>query len=377
MLPEYLTDQTEQTIRKRMFGNIPPDLDKAEGSYIWDALTPVAIELELAAIWAQEVLRRGFAETTFGEYLTMRAAEHGVDRKPAVKASGYVTFTGRPGTVIPAGTRVGTASDEAVGAIWFVTLSEVVIPDISKATVLVEAEQAGLAGNIPAEAIEITAMPIPYLETVINHEEMTGGAEEESDADLLSRYYIKVRTPGNSGNKADYRYWAREVPGVSGVQVISLWAGPGTVKLILLGEDMLPASEAVINAAQDYIDPVGSGEGKAPVGASVTIEAATPLEIDIVATVVLDGTRSLEEVAADFEAAIREYLADLTRKHWGMGAPEHLTHYVSYARIGATLIENIDGVMDYLGLTLNDDTKSVTMEPGEVAVMGTVALNEE
>ncbi len=54
VLPEYLTEQTEEAIRQRILDTLPDDLDKAEGSYIWDAVSPMAIELALAAMWAQE-----------------------------------------------------------------------------------------------------------------------------------------------------------------------------------------------------------------------------------------------------------------------------------------------------------------------------------
>jgi uncharacterized phage protein gp47/JayE len=109
--PEYLTDQTEDSIRQRMLDSLPSDLDKTEGSYIWDAISPAAIELALAAIWAQEVLRRGFASTTFGNYLDLRCEEHGITRRPAAQATGQVKFTGIAGTLVPAGTRVATTAD--------------------------------------------------------------------------------------------------------------------------------------------------------------------------------------------------------------------------------------------------------------------------
>ena len=33
------------------------------------------------------------------------------------------------------------------------------------------------------------------------------------------------------GNIAQYRQWAKEIPGIGGVQVYPVWAGGGTVKL--------------------------------------------------------------------------------------------------------------------------------------------------
>lgn len=115
VLPNYLSEQTEEAIRGRMLGSLPSDLDKSEGSFMWDALAPVSIELALAAIQSQEVLRRGFAGTTYGPYLDLRCAEHGVTRKAAVKAAGTVRFTGSPGTLVPQGTRIGTLADAVQG----------------------------------------------------------------------------------------------------------------------------------------------------------------------------------------------------------------------------------------------------------------------
>jgi Uncharacterized homolog of phage Mu protein gp47 len=117
-VPSFLEDQTYEAILQRMLDRLPSDLDKSEGSFVWDALSPAAIELALAAIWAQQVLERGFAQTTFGQYLDLRCEEHGITRRPAVKATGQVTFTGAPGTVIPAGTQVSTAGSEAAPAVF-------------------------------------------------------------------------------------------------------------------------------------------------------------------------------------------------------------------------------------------------------------------
>jgi len=64
-LPEYLTDQTFETILARLLSYVPDNYDKSQGSFVYDALAPVAAELTQATIWAQEVLRRGFAQTTF------------------------------------------------------------------------------------------------------------------------------------------------------------------------------------------------------------------------------------------------------------------------------------------------------------------------
>ncbi|AYO30797.1 hypothetical protein D2962_09405 [Biomaibacter acetigenes] len=254
-LPDYLTDQTEETIRQRMLDSLPSDLDKSEGSYIWDALSPAAIELALAAIWAQEVLRRGFASTTFGAYLRLRCEEHGITPHEAVKATGQVTFTGTPGTVIPVGTQVSTASNETSPAVFFETTAEVTIGDGGTAIVDIKAVEAGTSGNVAAGAIVMLAKPISGVTSVNNTVATTGGLDEEDDASLLARYLQRVRSPSAGGNKADYVNWAMEVPGVGGVSVIPVRDGPGTVSISIINTSKVPAEPELVDAVQNYIAP--------------------------------------------------------------------------------------------------------------------------
>jgi uncharacterized phage protein gp47/JayE len=254
-LPKYLTDQTEEAIRERMLANIPDDIDKSEGSFIWDAIVPAAIELELAATWAQEVLRRGFAQTTFGEYLDMRADEHGLTRRPAAPAKGTVTFTGTPGTLIPAGTQVSTASTDTSPAVVFQTTVDATITAAGTVDVPVQAVEGGSQGNVPAGAIVFLAEPLPGVSSVTNAAATSGGEDEESDESLLQRYLTKVRNPSAGGNKADYINWALEVPGVGGVSVVPVRDGPGTVSIAIIDTNKMPASQELVDAVQDYIAP--------------------------------------------------------------------------------------------------------------------------
>lgn len=262
-LPEYLTDQTYETILQRMLDTLPSDLDKSEGSFIWDTLSPAAIELALAAIWAQEVLRRGFASTTFGAYLDLRCEEHGITRRPVVKATGQVTFTGTPGTVIPAGTRVSTASSEAAPAIFFATKSDATIGAGGTVTVDIEAVEAGASGNVAAGTITMLAQPVAGVTSVTNAAATAGGLDEEDDASLLARYLQRVRSPSAGGNKADYVNWAMEVPGVGGVSVVPVRDAPGTVSIAIINTNKVPADQALIDQVQNYIAPPWINEAEA------------------------------------------------------------------------------------------------------------------
>ncbi|TMV48115.1 hypothetical protein FE783_19375 [Paenibacillus mesophilus] len=256
-LPNYLQDQTEESIRQRMLDSLPSDLDKSEGSFIWDAVAPASIELAQAAIWAQEVLRRGFAGTTFGSYLDLRCEEHGLTRRAAVKATGQVKLTGKVGTVVPTGIRVATPADRVTGtsSVEFVTKQEITLDGTGAATVAVEALQAGAIGNVSSGAISIVVTPVPGVTTVTNAAAFGGGIDTETDASLSVRFLQKVRSPSAGGNKADYINWALEVPGVGGVSVVPVRDGPGTVSVAIIGSNNEPADQALVDKVQAFIAP--------------------------------------------------------------------------------------------------------------------------
>ncbi|GJM78894.1 hypothetical protein HMSSN139_13900 [Paenibacillus sp. HMSSN-139] len=271
-LPLYLQDQTEARIMQRMLDRVPSDIDKSEGSFIWDAEAPAAFMLSEAAAWAQQLLAHGFASTTYGEYLDLRAAEHGVTRRPAVAATGEVRFTGEPGRTVPAGTVVATPADEysAEASMEYETTSAVTLDERGERTAPIRALVPGRAGVVPAGVIQVMATPVSGVTAVTNPEATRGGADIESDELLLERFFSQVRNQGTSGNKAQYLKWAGEVPGVGGAQVEPLWQGPGTVGIYLLDADKRAANEEIVAAAQAYIDPTrdGQGEGAARRGRS-------------------------------------------------------------------------------------------------------------
>lgn len=357
-LPDYLTDVTEEAIRERMLARVPADVDKSEGSFIWDSLAPSAFQLYEASIWAQEVLRRGFASTTFGAYLDLRCEERGVTRRSAVKAAGSVTFTGTAGTVIPAGTRVATPADAvtATPSVEFETRETVTLNELGEAIAEIEAVDPGVAGNVMPSSISLLTTGVPGVTGVINAAALTGGVEAESDEALLARYLVKVREPATSGNAVQYRQWALEVPGVGDAKVFPLWSGPGTVKLVIVDSDKQPAEPDLAAAVADYVDDVR------PIGATVTVVSAAAKPISAAAAVVLAAGYTLQAVQDAFAAALKLLFEE------NAFAP-----YISFARI-ATLLLGVRGVVDHVNLTVNGGTSNVVLNPDEVAVIGSITL---
>lgn len=367
-VPVYLDDtqNDEDTIRQRMLARVPSDVDVSEGSYVWDALAPAAMELVFVSLLAQYVLEQSFAQTAAGDYLTYRAAEHGVIRRSAVKSTGSVTITGTAGTTFTAGLLLATEGDESVSiqSIQFITTAAVTLNSTGSGTVSIEAVEAGASGNVPAARIVVLMSANSHIRAVTNSDATSGGVDEEDDDTLRTRYLEKVRTPGTSGNIADYKQWAEEVSGVTDVHVLPLWNGPGTVKLVILGPNKLPPDSSLIQEVQAYIAPTTGGERKAPIGAAVTVVGADSVPINITASIVLDGTEALSTIKDKFVTALTEYLAGVA---FQVGT-------IRYARIGSILIEQ-SGVADYVSLTVNAGNSNIEISDNQVATVGTVTIN--
>jgi uncharacterized phage protein gp47/JayE len=346
--------ETKDTILERMLLKISDKYDKTDGSFFYDALAPAAIELATEQELADQILLYGFAQTTSGVYLDYRAAEHGVTRNAATCSSGQITITGSEGTVIGEGSLFSTAA-----GVQFESTSEVTIDSEGEITAAIEAVTAGTEGNVPASAICQMPVSIAGVTSVSNASATTGGTDEETDEALLTRLLEKVQLPNTSGNSSHYLLWAKEVDGIGGAKVFPLWDGAGTVKVVVIDSNKQAVDTDVVQDVTDYIEEMR------PIGASVTVESATELSLDVTATVTLTTNGVLADVQTAFETSLESYLQEIAFEQ----------DYVSYAQVGSLLL-NTTGVLDYSDLTLDSGTANVTIDDTEVAVIGTVSLSE-
>ena len=104
--------EDSSTILNRMLGNVPSDVDKSEGSLIYDALSPTSKEIANSEVDLDEVLNMVFAQNMaangYSAQLDLRCGEFGITRKSGTFATGQVAFTGTETTPISPGTAVQT-----------------------------------------------------------------------------------------------------------------------------------------------------------------------------------------------------------------------------------------------------------------------------
>jgi uncharacterized phage protein gp47/JayE len=343
---------SKETILNRLLTNTNDEYDKSEGSFFYDVETPIAIELEKAYADQEAILDKGFADTATGNYLNRIVGEQGLTRKDSMKASTIVTIIGNVGATISIGQKV--ASDN----VSYVFAENKTIPSGGSITVNVECETAGTIGNVPIGAIKYFPVTLSGVTSVTNTLAVTNGYDEETDEELRERYYEKVRTPATSGNKYQYKAWAKEVTGVGDAKVFPLWNGNGTVKVVIINSNKRAADSTLITNTASYI------EDNRPIGATVTIISGSEKLINISVSLTIDTTKyTVATVKASIEATITEYFKSVA----------FASTYVSYATIG-NLIYNTQGVIDYSNLLVNSGTANVTLTDEQVPVLGGVTV---
>jgi len=318
-----------------------------EGGFARDVINANSLEFENTYLEMHMILEASFADTSWGEFLTRKCAEFGVDRKLATYSVGEVTFTGEKNRTIPAGTRVGIA-----GGNQYTTDETVTTGEDGTATVGITCETIGSVGNVAEDLITDIPISITGIRTVTNAEPTHDGYDEETDEELYARYYVFVRTPATSGNKYHYFNWASEVEGVGAVRIFPLWNGPGTVKVLFLDSNHQTASEELIQKVYEHI------EENRPIGADVTVVSPQIKEVTI--DVAVKGTLDVDALIAEIMEYAKGKGLDLT--------------YISEAQVG-DMIMNQSAVEDYVDLSLNG-AKRVTFGTEEILAIKEVVLHD-
>ena len=338
-------DMTYENILEEMLDMVENDVDKREGSILYDALAPAAFKLAEAYYQLSNYGDLFFIDTTVGEYLDRKALDYGMTRKPSTSSVRQVITTGE----VNVGTRWGIND-----------LIYVIDKKLSENTYQAICQTKGEVGNVYRGELdnidnvgEVTATLTDILEY---------GSEEESDDKLRERIQQQIIRPAQDGNQAQYLKWAHDYPGVGAAKVFPLWQGSNTVKVVITNSAYQPAESLLISNLQNYIDPgsSGLGNGVAPIGSKVTVTSGTKKAINVEANVTLrDGYSG----ATGVSEALTDYLKELTFNK----------DKVSYMRIGSIILD-CDSILDISNLKVNSGTVDITLGAEDIPVLGTLNL---
>lgn len=357
-IPDFLQEDAD-TIHQRMLSNAPADITTIEGDFYWSTTRPIAEELaQLTQLKLQNVIKLPFPQTSYGEYLELIGEDRGVFRKQALKSTGTIKIKGKIGTVIEKGKVASTAATDAKESVEFEFIDTKTIDETGIVYVNAQCTQAGAIGNVLSGSIVLLMSPINGVESVVNDEDFTGGIDIEDDDVYRERIILKVQTPATSGNIGHYKLWATEVNGVGDAIVVPLADGPGTVKVIVLDSNKhTPTQEILSNV-------IANIEANRPIGASVSVIAATEIPINVSATLQLASGATIDTVKAQIETGIKAYLDTLAFKD----------PLVRYTRIASVLLD-VPDIIDYSNLAVNGGISNIEMLQGQVAILGSVVVS--
>lgn len=234
----------------------------------------------------------------------------------------------------------------------------------------IEALVTGEQGNVAAGAITQISGGPSGIESVVNEEATSGGADLESDLSLRTRILLAYQGQG-SGNIVDYERWALEHPSVGKVTVIPVFEGPNTVAVVIMDVNGDPLPSVVVEELQNELDPVaGEGRGKAPIGHEVTVKTPTAKPIAISATIDFEDGFALD--GGNGQVALRDAIV------------KSLQSYVNNLQAGEDVVFDhvraqfyrVTGVYKVTALTVNGEEADIAIDTFEVASMDTPVLAE-
>ncbi len=355
---------TRDEIQTRMLSNIDDSYDKTEGSFFYDCTKTTAIELESIENKIDEAKSKLDINNLTGTELTQRVYERtGIERHLATYATTTVNVTGSQGAAINFSDKVSSDT------INFIFQESKTVDSSGESSVLVKCELSGPIGNVPAGAIKSFPITLAGLTAVTNPAAVKNGYAEESDADLLERYYERLQIPATSNNKAHYKSWAKEVTGVGEVKMFPLWNGANTVKVVIIDSNKHPASSDLVAAVQNHIDPnsSGLGDGESSIGAYCTVESATGKTINVSFTASKDPAYTDGQRQANAETSIKDYLESIA----------FVESQVSYAKLSSAILSS-KGILDLSSLLVNGGTANIpisqVLPTVESPVLGVVTI---
>lgn len=353
------------------------ELDIREGSIIYTALAPIALELETAYHEMDMILEETFLDTASREYLIKHGNQLGVE----LMEDTFGHFEGWFNVDVNIGSRfnldkfnynvINKLSDPVGDNPYYVF------------ELVCETEGSEPNGHLG------TLTPISYI-SQLNYAELKSviipGEDEEDTESYRYRLQLHVKNPPLDGNISQYNEWLDEYDGVGKYRVTPCWNGVNTVKLTVLNSENERADDILVQNIQEHFDPPtdminddttdatypqgrGMGNGVAPIGAIVTVDTVTEVPVTITCELRLKNGYSSPIGVAEAVQSYFESIA-LTKNS------------IAYLPISAA-IYNTECVGDIVSLritvkgqvmdtTVTPFVNSVTLAGDEIVVLDTV-----
>ena len=345
---------TQERLLDESLEMVPKNIDKREGSILWDALSPHTIQLYQLYLAMEGMLQEMFGDTATREFLIRLGKDRGIIPYPATHA----VLKGQFNMDVPIGSRFSLD-----------TFNYTVTEKISSGVFKLQCETAGETGN----NLYGPLIPVEYMSGLTSAELielLIPGEDEEDTESLRKRYLESFEALAYGGNRKDYIEKVHKLQGVGGVKAYRIREGIYNVKLVILSSTYGIPTPSLLDSLQTAIDPVtnqGEGVGIAPIGHTVLIVGVTEDKVNInFPTLTLEDDLEWADVVLDVEQMIDDYLLEL-KKTW----QESTQLVIRVVQLESRLSE-IPGVIDVQNTTINGIAGNYIIDENAVPIRGDV-----
>ena len=329
---------TYEDLLEEVLKDVRDDVDKREGSIMYDAIAPITYYLAEQRELIGELRDEAFIDTAKGSFLDRLCLGYGIERKEETKSKRLIRGTKE----LEIGTRLG------INDIFYEVKEK--LNNGSEYDYMAECSEYGSVGNVYKGTIEsedktVSATLLDIIEV---------GLDEEDDETLRKRLFLRIQKPATSGNIYHYRNWALEVNGVKEAKIFPLENGAGTVGVMIYSDEK---DGELVDRVRKHIDL------KRPIGATVNVYMPVEKNIDISVNISLLRNVDSTKVKEDIEKNLKAYLRGLIFN----------SKKVSYAKISSIILE-MQGVEDFENLLVNGTSSNVVIGDKEVAKLGKLDL---
>lgn len=378
LITEFQNKDYDYFLRK-MLDAVPDNIDKREGSIIYDALAPAALVMGQQSLDMANVIKETYIKTASGEFLDYRAIEHGTSRYPATQTEAKAKVLNdkkEPLNNVQIGDKFASIGDSPI----FYAVTKV----NDDLTVELTAEVKGSSANSYIGQI-LPVTPNDLLSWAEITEITAPARDVESDDHLRARLLSSQSWIAYGGNVADYLDMTSKIDEVGAAQIYPTWNGGGTVKVVILNNNLMPASASLVQKVKNTLDPEdkqAEGYGLAPIDHAVTVTAPEELIVNVDISVKLDDTKVTRYVKDSITKAVEGYFQSL-RKDWAditqkLGRGYQETIYRSKILSQVMLTE---GVINAKLPSLNGRDADIDLvfnnSKSQLPVVGTVTINEQ
>lgn len=378
LITEFQNKDYDYFLRK-MLDAVPDNIDKREGSIIYDALAPAALVMGQQSLDMANVIKETYIKTASGEFLDYRAIEHGTSRYPATQTEAKAKVLNdkkEPLDNVQVGDKFASIGDSPI----FYAVTKV----NDDLTVELTAEVKGSSANSYIGQI-LPVTPNDLLSWAEITEITAPARDVESDDHLRARLLSSQSWIAYGGNVADYLDMTSKIDEVGAAQIYPTWNGGGTVKVVILNNNLMTASASLVQKVKNTLDPEdkqAEGYGLAPIDHAVTVTAPEELIVNVDISVKLDDTKVTRYVKDSITKAVEGYFQSL-RKDWAdinqkLGRGYQETIYRSKILSQVMLTE---GVVNAKLPSLNGRDADIDLvfnnSKSQLPVVGTVTINEQ